>query len=85
MEENSGYILLSNNFEVKNIFDEMLLYNSDYWKEKAITKFAELILLLFNNDTDLQISRKYYDKQIINFVKQIKQEVTSDIEIYIKL
>lgn len=85
IEENSGYILLSNNFEVKNIFDEMLLFNSDYWKEKVITKFAELILLLFSNDTDLQINRKYYDKQIINLVKQIKQEVTSDIENYMRI
>lgn len=85
MEENLGYILLSNNFEVKNIFDEMLLFNSDYWKEKAIIKFAELILLLFHNDMDLQTNRKYYDRQIINLVKQIKQAVTSDIEIYIKI
>lgn len=85
IQSNSDYILLSNNFEIKNIMEEMLLPNLDYWKEKAITKFADILLFLFSNDMKLQINKKYYDKRVINIVKQIKQEVTSNIEVYIKI
>lgn len=85
MKKHSEYIHLSNNQEIKHIMDELILLNHDFWKEKAIIKCAELILLLFSSDVTLQANEKYYDKQMITRVKQIKQEVTSNIETYIKI
>ncbi|TCO68271.1 helix-turn-helix domain-containing protein [Marinisporobacter balticus] len=86
IEECDEYIVLSNNLEIKNIMEEIILSNHDFWKEKAVIKFAELILLLISNDIEFyQLTGKYYDKQLINKVKQIKQEVTANIEVYTKI
>ena len=56
-----------------------------FFRERAILKFAELILLLMNHDMEQQTCEKYYGVQIINRVKCIKKEVTSDVEEYITL
>lgn len=85
LENHSEYIVFHNNSEIKNIMNDMSFSNSEFWKEKAIIKFAELVLLIINSDIELQIDEKYYDKKIVNIVKQIKEDVTSNIEIYTKI
>ncbi|MDF2883488.1 MAG: Transcriptional regulator [Clostridiaceae bacterium] len=80
------YMLLSNNSIVQEIMKEIILFNDKFWMEKSILKFAELILLLINNDKEVnQIKDKYFDKNLTNKVKQIKKEVTQNAEVYITI
>ncbi|MGC6175078.1 helix-turn-helix domain-containing protein [Lacrimispora sp. 38-1] len=85
LEEHAGYFVLANHSEIKSIIQEINQSNQEFFREKAIVKFAELILLLMNSDMELQTNKKYYDKQMVNKVKHIKHEVTSNIELHVKI
>lgn len=80
------YMLISNDSRVQTIMKEIMILNDIFWKEKAVLKFAELVLLLINDDTEAGESKgKYYDRYLTNKVKQIKKEVTEDIETHLTI
>ncbi len=86
IKEYDQYMLLSNNSTLQTIMKEIILFDDIFWKEKAILKFAELILLLINNDMEAsQVKGKYLDKNLTNKVKQIKKEVTENTELRITI
>jgi AraC-like DNA-binding protein len=80
------YIILLNNSIVQNIIKEIILTDNIFWKEKAILKFAELVLLLINDDVEVGKAReKYFDRHLVDKVKMIKNEVTKNTEVYVKI
>lgn len=80
------YMLLTNDSKVQSILNEIITPNLKYWKEKARIKFAELILLLINYDIEADESKGiYFDKYLTTKVKQIKKEVTENIDAYITI
>lgn len=84
--ENDEYIVLSNHSRIEEIMKDIASFNDVFWKEKAIIKLGELILLLINNDKDeLDLKGKYYDKNFTEKIKQIKKELTKDIGNYISI
>ena len=86
IKEYGEYRVLSNHSKIQSIMKEIITPNDVVWKEKAILKFAELILLLISDDIEtINVKDKYFDKYLINKVKQIKKEVTESTEMYIKL
>lgn len=86
IKEYDQYMLLSNNSTLQAIMKEIILFDDIFWKEKSILKFAELILLLINDDMEeSQAKDKYFDKNLTNKVKQIKKEVTQNAEVYITI
>ncbi len=85
LETCGGYLVFGNNIEMKNIIREIGDPNQAFFRERAILKFAELILLCLDYDFDQKKCEKYYGVQVINRVKMIKKEVTSNIEEYITL
>lgn len=85
LEKHSEYFLLSNNTEIKNIMQELIVSDQELFKETAIVKFAELIILIMKNDIELQADKPYFDRQMVQTVKKIKQEVTVNIEQHMKI
>lgn len=86
MKTYGEYMLLANDSRVQAIMEEMIVPDDIFWREKAILKFAELILLLINDDREVTKAKgRYFDKHLTNKVKQIKKEVTENIEIYIPI
>lgn len=82
IEKHTGYIVLTQNSEIIKVMREIVVFQQEFWREKAILKFAELILLLMHNDMELQTNKRYYTKQTVHTVKHIKQIVTSNLEAY---
>jgi AraC-like DNA-binding protein len=81
--EYEEYMILSNYDKVQEIMRDITMFNDVFWKEKAILKFGELVLLLVNNDREaVGLKGRYYDRNFTNKIKQIKKEVTEDIGSY---
>ncbi len=79
-------MVLSNHSKIQAIMKEIIIPNDVFWKERATLKFAELVLLLINDDMEaVEVESKYLDKNLANKVKEIKKEVTENIELYIKI
>lgn len=82
IQEHGKYMLLHDPV-IQGIMKEFMVAHDCFWQERATLKFAELILLLMNDDIDaLEVKGKYFDKQLTNKVKFIKKEVTENIEQY---
>lgn len=80
LKKNREYIAMINQTEIAMIFQEMSLINHPFFKEKCKIKFAELMLLLLDNDMEYQLSGRYFDKKTVNIVKHIKNEATSNLD-----
>jgi AraC-like DNA-binding protein len=86
IEKYEKYMLLSNNNMIQEIMKEIILFEDIFWKEKTIIKFAELVLLLINDDIEVsKVKGKYFDKNLTDRVKKIKKELTEATEIYITI
>jgi AraC-like DNA-binding protein len=86
IEEYDKYMALSNDSSVQAIIKEMIDANNQFWKERAILKFAELIMLLINIDVEAsQTKDKYFDRRLIDKVKLIKKDVVNEVDIYITI
>ena len=82
IREHGKYMLLHDR-SIQAIMKELIVDHDCLWQEKAILKFAELILILITDDMEVvEVKGKYFDKQLTNQVKLIKKEVTEDIERY---
>ncbi len=84
--QDGKYMLLSNDSGIQAIMKEIIITNDIFWREKAVLKFAELVLLLINDDMEAAESKgKYFNRHLTNKVKQIKKEVTEDIETHLTI
>ena len=80
------YMILSDNSSIQKIMKEIILPDNIFWREKTILKFAELTLLLINHDIEAgKVKEKYFDRQLTDKVKMIKNEVTKNTEVYVKI
>ncbi|MBP2033894.1 hypothetical protein J2Z42_002607 [Clostridium algifaecis] len=71
------YIILLNNSIVQNIIKEIILPDNIFWKEESILKFAELVLLLINDDIEaVKVREKYFDRHLVDKVKMRKKKTS---------
>lgn len=86
IREYEKYMILSNSITIQKIIEEMILPNEVFWKERAILKFAELILILIKNDGKfLKRKGKYFEKHMADKVKMIKSEITKNLDMHITI
>jgi AraC-like DNA-binding protein len=86
MKTYDKYLLFANDSRVQAIMKAMIEPDNIFWKEKAILKFAELILLLIDDDQEATKEKgRYFDKRLTDKVKQIKKEVTENSEFYLPI
>ncbi|WP_347488107.1 AraC family transcriptional regulator [Desulfoscipio sp. XC116] len=81
MKQCGKFMLLSNRYKIKEIMSKMIILNDTFWKEKTVLKFAELVILLIDDDMEAMESKeKYFERHLTDKVKQIKKEVTENME-----
>lgn len=86
IKEYNMYMILSNNSRVRDIMEELILFDDEFWRERAIIKFTELILLLINIDVQAsEVKTKYFNRHLTDKVKLIKKEVIQNLDTYITI
>ena len=80
------FIVINNNSKIHDIFMEMMNSNQCFGKERAVLKLAELILYILSDDLLVnEFNGRYFSKEMIGKIKQIKTSVTYNIEDYMKI
>lgn len=83
IEKLGNYGFIENDLLIQGIMQELVSIDEPLFREKAVIKFAELILLLSERDWELDPKqKKYFDKTLIDKVKRIKREITVSPDLY---
>jgi AraC-like DNA-binding protein len=86
LKSNEYFIISRNDPKIQSILYDLMNPDIDFYNERAIVKFLELIIYILSDDMILGEDKdKYFNKNLIYKVKQIKAEVTSDLERYFKI
>lgn len=85
-EHNDRYLLFSNNEKVKLIVEQIMYLKDNLWREKSIVALMQLIVFLFSDDIDAcKKDGKYIDVNLSYKIKEIKKEVTQNLEKYVSI
>lgn len=86
IHQEGPFLMSSHNTKIHELFMDMMNSNQAYMRERAVLKFAELILHLLSDDFKISdYEGQYFSQDLINKIKHIKRRVTADLEHYMKI